>query len=75
MEDILKGLFMKEIYGTAEWNTPIWSPYINKPTINSTYGNTLEVGSIVNFSYSTDDEVYDNVRTCTLNANYGYFET
>ena len=75
MEDILKGLFMKEINGTASWNTPVWSPYINKPTITSTYGNTLEIGTVVNFSYSTDDEVYNNVRTCTLNANYGYFES
>lgn len=75
MEDILKGLFMKELWGNATWNTPIWSPYINKPTINSTYGNTLEIGTVVKFSYSTDDQVYGNVRTCTLNANYGYFET
>lgn len=75
MEDILKGLFLKEIHGTASWNTPKWSPSINKPKITSTYGNTLEIGTVVEFSYSTDDKVYDNVRTCTLNANYGYFET
>lgn len=74
MEDILKGLFMKEIWGYVTWNTPEWSPYINEPTITSTYDNTLEIGTVVEFSYSTDDKVYDNVRTCTLNANYGYFE-
>ena len=74
MEDILKGLFMKELWGYVTWNTPIWNPYINKSNIINNYDSTLEVGSIIGFPYLKDSTVYNNIRTCSFDANYGYFE-
>ena len=74
MEDILRSLFTKRVVGEATWNTPVWNPYIAKPVINSSYGSTLEVGSLASFTYSKDSTVYDNTRTCSLKAPYGYFE-
>lgn len=80
MEDILKGLFMRELFGTVSWNAPVWNPSLGDPSITCNYGettlsnnSTLEVGSVVSFEYETSNDVSDNTRICTLNAKYGYF--
>lgn len=74
LQDILTQLFLKQESGTVSWNKISWAPILTPPTATIT-ANDIEVGTKITPTYTTSSDVTGNIRSVTLKAPYGYFES
>lgn len=72
MKQILEGLFLKVINGTANAGKISWSPTLSAPTVSLTAG-PVEVGTTLTASITLTNTVNSNTRSCTVACSQGYF--
>ena len=72
-DDIIRTLFLRELYGTVEWNTPSWSPSVGQPSVSLSSSGSLEAGTKIKITKTTAGTVSGNTRSAKCTATYGYF--
>lgn len=80
VQDILQGLFLKKINGTAVWQTATWTPSLSKPSVELrldgvSENGPVEVGTKVTCNVTNNWTISNNTRTCVCKCTQGYFES
>lgn len=73
--EILTGLFLKVIEGTAVWGGISWSPSLAKPTATLSKDGTVEVGTTITATVAPNGTVSSNSRSATCTCSHGYFNS